>query len=73
MRLNRTRRAGSTWQSSSVCGPSRNDNMEYLVIGAGPAGLQLGNFLERAGRDYLILEAGASPGTSSKPIRAIAG
>ena len=37
--------------------------MDYLVIGAGPAGLQLGYFLERAGRDYLILEAGSAPGT----------
>lgn len=36
---------------------------EYLIIGAGPAGLQLGYFLEKAGRDYLILEAGESPGT----------
>lgn len=40
--------------------------MEYLVIGAGPAGLQLGHFLERAGRDYLILEAGNAPGTFYK-------
>ena len=40
-----------------------NDTLiDYLVIGAGPAGLQLGYFLERAGRDYLILEAGAAPG-----------
>src|SRR5215204_6280386 len=38
-------------------------SMDYLVIGAGPAGLQLGYFLERAGRDYLILEAGTTPGT----------
>jgi thioredoxin reductase/MFS family permease len=38
-------------------------SMDYLVIGAGPAGLQLGYFLERAGRDYLILEAGRAPGT----------
>lgn len=37
--------------------------MDYLVIGAGPAGLQLGWFLHRAGRDYRILEAGATPGT----------
>jgi thioredoxin reductase len=37
--------------------------MKYLVIGAGPAGLQLGYFLERAGRDYRILEAGRAPGT----------
>jgi cation diffusion facilitator CzcD-associated flavoprotein CzcO len=37
--------------------------MDYLVIGAGPAGLQLGYFLQRAGRDYLIVEAGPAPGT----------
>jgi thioredoxin reductase len=37
--------------------------MEYLIIGAGPAGLQLGYFLEQAGRDYRILEAGSAPGT----------
>jgi cation diffusion facilitator CzcD-associated flavoprotein CzcO len=37
--------------------------MDYLVIGAGPAGLQLGYFLEQCGRDYRILEAGPSPGT----------
>lgn len=35
---------------------------ETLILGAGPAGLQLGHFLERAGRDYLILEAGERPG-----------
>ena len=37
--------------------------MDYLVIGAGPAGLQLGYFLQQSGRDYLILEAGSTPGT----------
>ena len=37
--------------------------VDYLIIGAGPAGLQMGYFLERAGRDYLILERGESPGT----------
>jgi thioredoxin reductase len=36
--------------------------MDYLVIGAGPAGLQLGYLLQRAGRDYAILEAGPAPG-----------
>jgi cation diffusion facilitator CzcD-associated flavoprotein CzcO len=30
----------------------------YLILGAGPAGLQLGYYLGKAGRDYLILEAG---------------
>lgn len=29
---------------------------DYLIIGAGPAGLQLGYFLAKNGRDYLILE-----------------
>jgi thioredoxin reductase len=37
--------------------------VDYLIIGAGPAGLQLGYFLHRAGRDYVILEAGATAGT----------
>ena len=45
-------------------------NTEYLVIGAGPAGLQLGYFLEQAGRDYLILEAGPAPAPSSARSRA---
>lgn len=39
------------------------DHVDYAVIGAGPAGLQLGWFLQRAGRDYVILEAGSTPGT----------
>jgi thioredoxin reductase len=40
--------------------------VDYLIIGAGPAGIQLGYFLEQAKRDYLILEAGESPATSFK-------
>ncbi len=35
---------------------------DYLIIGAGPAGLQLGYFLKCKGRDYLILEASKSAG-----------
>ena len=38
-------------------------SIEYLIIGAGPAGLQLGYFLAQSGREYLILEAGARAGT----------
>jgi len=29
---------------------------DYIVVGAGPAGLQLGYFLKKAGRDYAIIE-----------------
>ncbi|MGC5566241.1 NAD(P)-binding domain-containing protein [Streptomyces sp. FR-108] len=36
---------------------------DYLIIGAGPAGLQLAALLERDGRDYLVLERGDGPGT----------
>lgn len=44
--------------------PKRRDDRpyDYLILGAGPAGLQLAHFLERAGRDYLVLERGATPG-----------
>jgi thioredoxin reductase len=44
-------------------GSSMTTHHETLVVGAGPAGLQLGYFLERRGRDYLLLEAGEGPGT----------
>jgi ribulose 1,5-bisphosphate synthetase/thiazole synthase len=36
--------------------PSSKLRYDYCVIGAGPAGLQMGYFLKRAGRDYVILE-----------------
>ncbi|GGK80330.1 NAD(P)-binding domain-containing protein [Mangrovihabitans endophyticus] len=35
---------------------------DYLIIGAGPAGLQLAALMERDDRDYLVLEAAATPG-----------
>ncbi|GAB2747772.1 NAD(P)-binding domain-containing protein [Amycolatopsis magusensis] len=38
-------------------------SVEYLVLGAGPAGLQAGYYLKQAGRSHLILEAGESAGT----------
>ncbi|MFD5827033.1 NAD(P)-binding domain-containing protein [Lentzea sp. NPDC060358] len=36
---------------------------DYLIIGAGPAGLQLAALLERDGRDYAVLERGSGAGT----------
>lgn len=42
---------------------SHEESTDYLVIGAGPAGLQAGYFLQQAGRSYLIVESGPAPGT----------
>ncbi|WP_112268503.1 NAD(P)-binding domain-containing protein [Lentzea terrae] len=36
---------------------------DYLIIGAGPAGLQLAALLDRDGRDYAVLERGSGAGT----------
>ena len=35
---------------------------DYCVIGAGPGGLQMGYFLKRAHRDYMIFERTNTPG-----------
>ncbi|MEU6554431.1 NAD(P)-binding domain-containing protein [Streptomyces sp. NPDC046915] len=40
-----------------------SEPFDYLVIGAGPAGLQLGHLLQTAGHTYRILEGGDAPGT----------
>ncbi|XP_053707510.1 FAD-dependent oxidoreductase domain-containing protein 2 [Synchiropus splendidus] len=36
---------------------------DYCVLGAGPAGLQMGHFLSKSQRDYIILERNAGPGS----------
>ncbi len=36
---------------------------EYIILGAGPAGLQMGYFMEQAGHDYLILERNDGAGS----------
>lgn len=35
---------------------------QYVIVGAGPAGLQLSYYLQRAGSDYVTLEREAAPG-----------
>ena len=35
-------------------------NYQTIIVGAGPAGLQLGYFLEKEGLNYVILEKAAS-------------
>ncbi|MGY4923096.1 NAD(P)-binding domain-containing protein [Streptomyces sp. 900105755] len=39
------------------------EQLDYLVVGAGPAGLQLGRLLQAAGHRHRILESGGTPGT----------
>lgn len=36
---------------------ARQKHFDYIIVGAGPAGLQMGYFLERSNRSYVILEA----------------
>lgn len=36
---------------------------DYCVLGAGPAGLQMGYFLSQSRRDYIILERNSAPGS----------
>lgn len=42
---------------------THSERLDYLVVGAGPAGLQLGQLLQAAGHGYRILESGHAPGT----------
>lgn len=39
------------------------EHHKYIIIGAGPGGLQMGYFFERNDRDYLIVEKSAQAGT----------
>lgn len=36
---------------------------DYCVLGAGPAGLQMGYFLSKTKRNYIILERNSGPGS----------
>jgi len=48
--------AGSTKESAGSA-----QAHQYVIIGAGPAGLQLSYFLQRAGADYVTLEREDAP------------
>ncbi len=48
---------------SGVHGCNNSVSHEYCVLGAGPAGLQMGYFLSRSQRDYIILERNTGPGS----------
>uniref|UniRef100_A0A6Q2WX33 FAD-dependent oxidoreductase domain containing 2 n=1 Tax=Esox lucius TaxID=8010 RepID=A0A6Q2WX33_ESOLU len=41
----------------------RTRHHDYCVLGAGPAGLQMGYFLSKSQRDYIILERNSGPGS----------
>ncbi len=45
----------------SLGNPERT-SFDYVILGAGPASLQLAYCLQRAGRDYVVLERGEAPG-----------
>lgn len=47
-------------------GNGAQTHFQYLIIGSGPAGLQLAFHLQKAGHDYILLEAGDSAGTFFK-------
>lgn len=52
-----------TSSASGLHGCNSTLSHEYCVLGAGPAGLQMGYFLSRSQRDYIILERNAGPGS----------
>lgn len=52
-----------TGSGSGLHGRNNSVSHEYCVLGAGPAGLQMGYFLSRSQRDYIILERNTGPGS----------
>ena len=44
-------------------GPDGVIEVKYMIIGAGPSGLQQAYFLERENRDYIVLEKEKEPGS----------
>ena len=40
---------------------------DYVIIGAGPSGLQMARFLQGAGRDYVVFERSHQSGKDALP------
>src|SRR5919202_1438667 len=59
--MNLLERAGPSGASHDSGG-----RVEVAVIGAGQAGLAIGHFLTRAGRRFVVLEAGGCPAPPSR-------
>ena len=45
------------------CAEAVETHVRYAVIGAGPGGLQIAHYLDSAGRDYVVFEKSAVPGS----------
>lgn len=48
--------------STGINNGSEVTKFDYVVVGAGPAGLQMGYFLETAGRNYIVMERSNNSG-----------
>ncbi len=47
----------------SSIGELNNGNVEFCVVGAGPAGVQLAQHFQSVGADYIVLERDSAPGS----------
>lgn len=61
-----TKEVGCLKKEEDVTSKSHHD---YCVVGAGPAGLQMGYFLHQAKRDYVIFERANNSGERATNFR----
>ncbi|XP_075999253.1 FAD-dependent oxidoreductase domain-containing protein 2 [Genypterus blacodes] len=45
------------------CSVNDASHHDYCILGAGPSGVQMGHFLQKANRDYMIFERNSGPGS----------